>query len=74
MDQALHIVVPHAGTWIEIEKLFEGKHHIGVVPQAGTWIEIWHILFSAAECRSFPTGIIPSQHTHNHTKRSLNIR
>ena len=41
MDQALHIVVPHAGTWIEIEKLFEGKHHIGVVPQAGTWIEIY---------------------------------
>ena len=35
------VVVPHAGTWIEIEKLFEGKHHIGVVPQAGTWIEIY---------------------------------
>ena len=38
------IVVPHAGTWIEMEpKILTLKSCI-VVPHAGTWIEIWDYL------------------------------
>ena len=49
------LVVPHAGTWIEI--------HIGkllysicaVVPHAGTWIEIVNKVENSRELSSFPT-------------------
>ena len=34
------IVVPHAGTWIEIGKRNIGDTGNDVVPHAGTWIEI----------------------------------
>ena len=33
-------VVPHAGTWIEIEKYQNQMKAVYVVPHAGTWIEI----------------------------------
>ena len=33
-------VVPHAGTWIEIEIDCYWKKNIIVVPHAGTWIEM----------------------------------
>ncbi len=33
-------VVPHAGTWIEIETDIVGYKYGIVVPHAGTWIEI----------------------------------
>ena len=33
-------VVPHAGTWIEINIIIHPDGTIGVVPHAGTWIEI----------------------------------
>ena len=35
------IVVPHAGTWIEIFSGFVENLQYGVVPHAGTWIEIF---------------------------------
>ena len=34
------LVVPHAGTWIEIAWLVQTPELPGVVPHAGTWIEI----------------------------------
>ena len=34
------IVVPHAGTWIEIEMIPALFVEVRVVPHAGTWIEI----------------------------------
>ena len=34
------IVVPHAGTWIEIQRLTDTAQETSVVPHAGTWIEI----------------------------------
>ncbi len=34
------IVVPHAGTWIEIESIHALLFPDWVVPHAGTWIEI----------------------------------
>mgnify|MGYP004469930911 CR=1 FL=1 len=34
------IVVPHAGTWIEIQEIIKGWSVVPVVPHAGTWIEI----------------------------------
>ena len=34
-------VVPHAGTWIEIEYEKGLKEFIYVVPHAGTWIEMF---------------------------------
>ena len=34
------MVVPHAGTWIEISANKSVSSGLGVVPHAGTWIEI----------------------------------
>ena len=34
------MVVPHAGTWIEIMMHSESGNRYPVVPHAGTWIEI----------------------------------
>ena len=34
------MVVPHAGTWIEIKTAQEVQQKRIVVPHAGTWIEI----------------------------------
>ena len=34
------MVVPHAGTWIEIKVLSTLESSLLVVPHAGTWIEI----------------------------------
>ena len=34
------LVVPHAGTWIEIELISNDESERFVVPHAGTWIEI----------------------------------
>ena len=34
------MVVPHAGTWIEIYSIKLNIDPISVVPHAGTWIEI----------------------------------
>ena len=39
----LSVVVPHAGTWIEINQKGETKMVKMVVPHAGTWIEILDI-------------------------------
>ena len=36
------IVVPHAGTWIEISLNIANAFCVSVVPHAGTWIEICH--------------------------------
>ena len=36
----MELVVPHAGTWIEISDSFSQSMRIPVVPHAGTWIEI----------------------------------
>ena len=37
------LVVPHAGTWIEIkDKQQRAEDFTPVVPHAGTWIEILH--------------------------------
>ena len=36
-------VVPHAGTWIEIEKLEYVARKCNVVPHAGTWIEMYFL-------------------------------
>gem|GEM_PF-5271741 len=35
-------VVPHAGTWIEINPSICVSLQMCVVPHAGTWIEILH--------------------------------
>ena len=35
------LVVPHAGTWIEIKIPYDSPCWIVVVPHAGTWIEIF---------------------------------
>ena len=34
------IVVPHAGTWIEMQEALIAKNRNLVVPHAGTWIEM----------------------------------
>ena len=34
------MVVPHAGTWIEILDMMKKLTNFYVVPHAGTWIEI----------------------------------
>ena len=50
------MVVPHAGTWIEIDILHTGSIDRLVVPHAGTWIEIQSCLFLCQFCNlSFPT-------------------
>ena len=50
------MVVPHAGTWIEIllsrSITIQGFH---VVPHAGTWIEIGNIIYGNLHGVSFPT-------------------
>ena len=38
--QNVAVVVPHAGTWIEIQWAAEYGFKWEVVPHAGTWIEI----------------------------------
>ena len=35
-----YLVVPHAGTWIEIAQEIDLPEQKTVVPHAGTWIEI----------------------------------
>ena len=35
-----NFVVPHAGTWIEIQVIIAYRNFRMVVPHAGTWIEI----------------------------------
>ena len=35
-----YVVVPHAGTWIEIDRIWMYQGMLKVVPHAGTWIEI----------------------------------
>ena len=37
-------VVPHAGTWIEINETENVTENSKVVPHAGTWIEIYLII------------------------------
>ena len=39
-DPEKYVVVPHAGTWIEMEKETSIGYPTSVVPHAGTWIEI----------------------------------
>ncbi len=41
------VVVPHAGTWIEIDEWIPVIMAVIVVPHAGTWIEmqLWDLLF-----------------------------
>ena len=50
-------VVPHAGTWIEIQvTIFGGKFQL-VVPHAGTWIEISIVFsFSMSSAGRSPRG------------------
>ena len=40
MPSLISLVVPHAGTWIEIEYKGLDTKVVWVVPHAGTWIEI----------------------------------
>ena len=49
------MVVPHAGTWIEIEKIFDDPQLTAVVPHAGTWIEIRKFHVQISKITSFPT-------------------
>ena len=49
------MVVPHAGTWIEIiVNQATGKTKL-VVPHAGTWIEMLKWVLGQAKLPSFPT-------------------
>ena len=49
------LVVPHAGTWIEIPFALRIGGVSAVVPHAGTWIEMpYHHLISGYKT-SFPT-------------------
>ena len=48
-------VVPHAGTWIEIDDDFRLLIAKSVVPHAGTWIEIACSNGDRESLRSFPT-------------------
>ena len=50
----LALVVPHAGTWIEILFLHLLDIFEPVVPHAGTWIEIRHLTDTAQE-----TSVVP---------------
>ena len=34
-------VVPHVGTWIEIDPVISHLRRCTVVPHVGTWIEMW---------------------------------
>ena len=48
-------VVPHAGTWIEIDGSFSILKLSYVVPHAGTWIEIKRAHELESQIQSFPT-------------------
>ena len=54
-ERSSDIVVPHAGTWIEI--IVDSALSIldAVVPHAGTWIEIMAKRRKITDTRSFPT-------------------
>ena len=49
------MVVPHAGTWIEISKVPFTDVSALVVPHAGTWIEILLSEYTYIHTQSFPT-------------------
>ena len=49
------IVVPHAGTWIEMYPLPDNSMIVVVVPHAGTWIEIFCFNIRSTRYSSFPT-------------------
>ena len=51
----MNIVVPHAGTWIEIGFTSVLSGMGTVVPHAGTWIEIQRPQRLPAVSESFPT-------------------
>ena len=48
-------VVPHAGTWIEIQEQPQVPLRGSVVPHAGTWIEISEAAKKSVMAESFPT-------------------
>ena len=48
------VVVPHAGTWIEISLTSIITGGWFVVPHAGTWIEIWRIVACERNLRVVP--------------------
>ena len=54
-DDKDNMVVPHAGTWIEINSQYISVRKILVVPHAGTWIEITELITGADVSKSFPT-------------------
>ena len=50
------LVVPHAGTWIEMVERIGDSFKTKVVPHAGTWIEIMMpLVYISAGFASFPT-------------------
>ena len=49
------IVVPHAGTWIEMKVIAQENILVVVVPHAGTWIEIGKTCPEFVRQMSFPT-------------------
>ena len=49
------MVVPHAGTWIEIVTRNKCGYWYTVVPHTGTWIEIKILDGQIKEKESFPT-------------------
>ena len=53
--QRVWIVVPHAGTWIEIVGKASKDTQSAVVPHAGTWIEILDTEQIDVSALSFPT-------------------
>ena len=50
------MVVPHAGTWIEITITKVPRSEMRVVPHAGTWIEI-----QGVACYNFLRGSFPTR-------------
>ena len=69
------IVVPHAGTWIEIwNRSFQDQVR-AVVPHAGTWIEMYPPTTAHKHIKSFPTrerGL--KLHVYWRTGKSCNRR
>ena len=49
------MVVPHAGTWIEIQSRTCQRCTLRVVPHAGTWIEMIDGIELSGIGESFPT-------------------
>ena len=49
------LVVPHEGTWIEIDDVFRTMVEKMVVPHEGTWIEIIYLFQIDWLILSFPT-------------------